>query len=811
MKKILSLVLVLALVLGSFSFAFAAAPADVVDTDYEEAVETLMALGIVNGYPDGTYRPANVVTRAEMAKLLIVALGYEELSGGAASFSDTAGHWAEGYIALATGLGIVQGYPDGTFKPDATVSFDEAVTMILRALGYTDDSLTGAWPTNYKIKALNLDLLDGVTITAAGADRGAVALMLFNALEQKYGQVDADDVWITSGNTLLSLLSKMGNFVEGYTFTYADIYDEDDALDTAIDLTDYLFFNVDYYENADEEIAYISEVNSETIVGDATTASGFDLSVIDADDEPYDVDTSGASMYFNWDQTSNYTNFDGAEVTVVWLDTDDDGDFDSDEVLGVIGNKVTDVFVADEDAYDDDDFVVEAKDGNDLDLPTTEDDDDETVLDTDNVVVIGAVDSLEEIEEYDVVEVWEADANSVVMEDTFEKVTLNVIRDVVEGLYSEYDDDGSIIVVDGEALDLSGDWEILGDVTVSDTDELGSDVMALLDSYGEVVAVYMVEEAEATDFYAVVTGAIDQTTGGDFEDEVVLGQVRLLVESGDQIIYDVVEDMDYATTLATTFLDDALVIFTLNSDGEIDSLTHAALDYTTSTAWEYNEDLNYVSYDSDDFFLADDVLIFDLTEDTEDYAVIAPADLGDNLTSGAIVDADSEEVTVMVLTESDADVEKDTVFAVIVDVTVVLDPDDSDYLALKVKALVDGELTTLYTEEGDTDLLSSSHEDDFAELSLEDGRIADATTDSVFCATTVQAVGANYIKVDGVVELVADDVVVYVVTLDDGDIDTIEAGTMADVEVDSFIDWSISADTMDDDEVTVIFVCEEDM
>ena len=182
MKKILSLVLVIALVLGSFSFAFAATPADVVDTDYEEAVEVLMALGVVNGYPDGTYKPERVVTRAEMAKLLVEALGYGQLAGGTAPYSDTAGHWAAGSIGLASGIGLVQGYPDGTFKPDATVSFDEAVTMILRALGYTDESLRGAWPTNYKIKAIDLGLYDDTSAQTGGADRGNVAIMLFNAL-----------------------------------------------------------------------------------------------------------------------------------------------------------------------------------------------------------------------------------------------------------------------------------------------------------------------------------------------------------------------------------------------------------------------------------------------------------------------------------------------------------------------------------------------------------------------------------------------------------------------------------------------------
>ena len=75
MKKVLSFVLVLSMILGSFGMAFAAAPSDVVGKDYEDAVNVLMELGVVEGYKDGTYRPEKVVTRAEMATLIIKALG----------------------------------------------------------------------------------------------------------------------------------------------------------------------------------------------------------------------------------------------------------------------------------------------------------------------------------------------------------------------------------------------------------------------------------------------------------------------------------------------------------------------------------------------------------------------------------------------------------------------------------------------------------------------------------------------------------------------------------------------------------------
>jgi hypothetical protein len=109
MKKVLSLVLVIAMVLSSFSFAFAANFEDV-EGDYEDAINTLVALGVVTGYEDGTFKPERVVTRAEMAKLIVEILGYGDLVAGSKSnFADTQGHWADPWIALAAGRGLVIG------------------------------------------------------------------------------------------------------------------------------------------------------------------------------------------------------------------------------------------------------------------------------------------------------------------------------------------------------------------------------------------------------------------------------------------------------------------------------------------------------------------------------------------------------------------------------------------------------------------------------------------------------------------------------------------------------------------------------
>ena len=195
MRKVLSFVLVLYLVLGSFSMAFAAPLSDVAGEDFEDAVNVLTELGVVSGYPDGTYKPDNIVTRAEMAVIVVRALGLADYANGTAKFSDMAGHWSNPYVAYATSLGVIAGYPDGTFKPDATVTYDEAATMLVAALGYTPDSLVGTWPANYVTKAKTLGILDGIKGGAVGANRGDIATMTFQTLDQNIGKTDKDGVW----------------------------------------------------------------------------------------------------------------------------------------------------------------------------------------------------------------------------------------------------------------------------------------------------------------------------------------------------------------------------------------------------------------------------------------------------------------------------------------------------------------------------------------------------------------------------------------------------------------------------------------
>ena len=98
---------------------------------YNTAVSTLSSMGIITGYPDGTFRPDAPITRAEMAKIISL---FAKLDKSESRFSDIAGHWAEAYIKLAAGNGWIAGYPDGTFGPQRNITRAETATMINRVL-----------------------------------------------------------------------------------------------------------------------------------------------------------------------------------------------------------------------------------------------------------------------------------------------------------------------------------------------------------------------------------------------------------------------------------------------------------------------------------------------------------------------------------------------------------------------------------------------------------------------------------------------------------------------------------------------------
>lgn len=97
----------------------------------QKNIEELVASGAVAGYPDGTFKPNHTVTRAEFAAMLVKALKLENKGGKI--FADTAAHWAKDFIAIAAANGLVSGYDANTFGPNNLITREQMAVMITRA------------------------------------------------------------------------------------------------------------------------------------------------------------------------------------------------------------------------------------------------------------------------------------------------------------------------------------------------------------------------------------------------------------------------------------------------------------------------------------------------------------------------------------------------------------------------------------------------------------------------------------------------------------------------------------------------------
>lgn len=167
LKKVISTVAALALSASAVS-AFAVNFPDVAeDASYAQAVQELSALGVVSGFEDGTFRPDELVTRAQMSKFIVDALAeteQAEASKAVTQFADVAeDHWAKGYINQGVADTFISGYGDGNFGPDDNVTYAQAQSMLVRAIGYqTYAEGSGGWPNGYKTWAASQGITKGI-------------------------------------------------------------------------------------------------------------------------------------------------------------------------------------------------------------------------------------------------------------------------------------------------------------------------------------------------------------------------------------------------------------------------------------------------------------------------------------------------------------------------------------------------------------------------------------------------------------------------------------------------------------------------
>ena len=305
-----------------------------VDTD---VVDTLVSLGVVEGFEDGSFQPNGTVTRAQMAKMIyVLRTGKSDASAyndDKTSFTDIGSHWARGYIKYCQSLGIIAGKSSTIFAPNASVTAQEAAKMLLVTLGYdaTKAGLTGSgWAAKTNALADENGLLEDVNTSFTGpCPRQYAAQLIYNTLDantvvwrddaytnvnviggknqtvgQKYmGLMDTDD----------SILLSVKEDSKG-TYTVKALANDDVVTFTKVekDYTDLLGQKVDVLAKASDKVYGIyatsdNELAVKSTVGDLDKLKTDTLKI---DGTEYDIDTNAKIFTTSVATTTNANKVD---------------------------------------------------------------------------------------------------------------------------------------------------------------------------------------------------------------------------------------------------------------------------------------------------------------------------------------------------------------------------------------------------------------------------------------------------------------------------------------------------------------------
>ncbi len=220
-KRVFSLLLALVLTLSAAAIPASAAESfsDVTDKKTAQNVEVLRLLGVIEGNGAGQFNPSGLLTRAEFCKMVVVLMGkgsdamrYKTVT----IFPDVrATHWAAGYINLAVRQSepkLLAGLPDGTFQPDSYITYGQAVTILMRVLGFADQDSGGIWPDGYINLAKSTGVSAGVNLTgSANITRAQAAQLFVNVLSTGKDGKGYTPASCTKGDKEVTLVSMNGD------------------------------------------------------------------------------------------------------------------------------------------------------------------------------------------------------------------------------------------------------------------------------------------------------------------------------------------------------------------------------------------------------------------------------------------------------------------------------------------------------------------------------------------------------------------------------------------------------------------------
>lgn len=621
-KKLITALLVVAMMLSLCSVAFAAGFSDTTDLgkDAQASINKLNALSIINGYPDGTFKPANNITRAEFAKIACIAGGMgssaDMLKSSTSKFSDVkTGEWYTGYVNLANSQGWVKGFPDGTFRPNAKISYAEVITVLTRLLGY-NDNLPGPWPVDYIAKAGALDITEDVSFDAnVPAARGDVAVMTDATLDCPIVEWDNDIEDFLEYGDERTLMEDAFDAAVNDDYYIVDSKNDKGTWQIQVRATDSDEEGLaDYSDDNDgKQPSKWYDLADDVVISDGSLMTGLGGKIADL---VYNDDDEVIEFI---DVTSTSVSLDGEDLDV---DTDDIKDgyptkYDVDgknyDVADWIVDKAKFVSSPNPDAYyklsinsDGEIYKVETK--NDK-TPAVVDE-----YDADSAEL--TVKEAGNYEAYDEIEDIEFDSDDVLIESDaqgkFVEASELKENDLILVEKGSYGYDYYIEVLTGtdkegtldgyetgspDQIEINGEWYDVAATCLLSTDggeefaEVQSDsdfddcydanVKFALNGANQVTVV--ISDADGTEgntAYGVVTKIVDTDADG------VVTKIKVMKKDGSEQSYSVdTDDVELQYTGTNELAVDDFIKFAVNADNEIDSLTILAYDNGTGAAF----------------------------------------------------------------------------------------------------------------------------------------------------------------------------------------------------------------------------------
>ena len=704
MKKFLSLVLALVMTMSLVTVSAGAKDfTDDSEITYKEAVDVISALGVVDGYSGGDFRPDDVLTRGAAAKIICnLILGpttASALSAGTAPFKDVpVTNTFAGYITYCSQQGIISGYADGTFRPTGTLSGNAFMKMLLGALGYDSkiENYTGAnWTVSVIKQAVGIGLDDGNDefVGSKAVTRQEAALYAFNMLQATMVEYDQQ-------NTIV-----VGDITINTTSSRKDVTNNDAnetiANDNKMQFAERYFDDLKLSDGTDDfaRPANVWRLKAEKIGTYAKEADATYTSKVAVDEIYKDLDL-GSSV----DKKDVSVYVDGVENTKVAAPVDITKN-DDDTKFGANG-VLTEVF------YDDDEdsivitlvntYVgtinrsVAAKGNKDAYVEIAPED--------------VKPDGVNGIQDFDTVEEFEDDAYVLyTYSQSAEEVKSVALAELVSGTVTRAEnnakdeDERKALTINGTRYTASKNiaGEDIGNVSVDE------DYDVYLDAYGYLI---YVEEVDEIGDYALLMNTQDK---GDFSNNRAL----LVFADGTEKVVDTTENYKSGDD---AIKNGTIVTYRVDEDGDytLKAVKQTLTSETGTTVGNYNSK-------NDDFSMANDkatVTLYDgktvttnsstvfvvYNDTSDDYTVYTGIKNAPSIsaTSSAYVESyayckSGKMATIMFIFVQDGTIIEDdsntTLFLAKESVSNLIHDKDGDYF--EYQAIVNGEVQTVKVDE----------------------------------------------------------------------------------------------------------------